>query len=235
MTAAISAEDATRCRWASAGAHLSCWFRFNRPRCCVARGPSAKALVSMRSAISLWTRSAALHGGARHRPGYWVVRPVNTEPSPPTSIRSACNCETDRLREIHRRASYIWPEDRPNLDANPDIFGVDHTAITAGRVRVTTDRTGELLGFATWRPTGSDARLDDLFVEPHAMRRGIGSALVDDAAHRAGQAGLGRLLVVAHPRTLTFYKRAGFVEEGPATTRFGPALQLARDLRQPSS
>jgi GNAT superfamily N-acetyltransferase len=110
---------------------------------------------------------------------------------------------------------------------------VDTTAIAAGRVRVALDTTGNLLGFATWRPTGEDAELDDLFVEPQAMRHGIGSALLDDAAQRARQAGLARLLVVAHPRTLRFYRRAGFVEQGSAATRFGPALRLARDL-QPS-
>jgi GNAT superfamily N-acetyltransferase len=158
----------------------------------------------------------------------------STEPSPLTSIRSASQGETDSLREIHRRASYIWPEDRHNLDRNPEIFGVDRRAVTAGRVRVAVDRTGRLLGFATWRPTGDDAELDDLFVEPRATRRGIGSALVHDAAERASQAGHARLLVVAHPRTLTFYKRAGFVEEGSATTKFGPACQLAHDLQRAS-
>ena len=150
------------------------------------------------------------------------------------SIRSAGPGEIDSLREIHRRASYIWPEDRHDLERNPDIFGVDPGAVDAGRVRVAVDRDGRLLGFATWRPTGGDAELDDLFVEPQAMRRGIGSALLHDAARRAGRAGHARLLVVAHPRTLTFYERAGFVEEGPATTRFGPASRLARDLLQPS-
>jgi hypothetical protein len=38
------------------------------------------------------------------------------------------------------------------------------------------------------------------------------------------------LTVVAHPRTLEFYGRAGFVEEGRAMTDFGPALRLRRDL-----
>jgi GNAT superfamily N-acetyltransferase len=102
--------------------------------------------------------------------------------------------------------------------------------VAAGRVRVAIDPAGTLLGFATWRPTGEDAELDDLFVEPEAMRRGIGRALVDDAAESASRAGFTRLLVVGHPRTLAFYRRAEFVERGPAETRFGPALRLARDL-----
>src|SRR3954449_2533644 len=150
--------------------------------------------------------------------------------TPSGRIRTARRGEADLLREIHRRASSIWAEDRPNLDANPHLFGVDARSLEAGRVRVAVDDTGKLLGFATWRPTGEDAELDDLFVEPDAMRRGIGSDLVHDAAQCAGRAGLARLFVVGHPRTLTFYKRVGFAEKGPATTRFGPALRLERDL-----
>ena len=150
--------------------------------------------------------------------------------TPSRHIRTASRREADLLREIHHRASYIWAEDRPNLDANPNLFGVDPKSLEAGRVRVAVDDTGKLLGFATWRLTGDHAELDDLFVEPDAMRRGIGSALVHDAAQCAGRAGLTRLFVVGHPRTLTFYKRVGFVEKGPATTRFGPALRLERDL-----
>ncbi len=152
------------------------------------------------------------------------------DPSPLTTIRAARPGEADLLREIHRRASYIWRDDKPHLDANPDIFGVDHTAITAGRVRVAVDNTGKPLGFATWRPTGEAAELDDLFVEPDKMRLGIGTALVDDAAESVRAAGLGRLFVVAHSRTLTFYNRAGFVVQGSAATRFGPALRLVREL-----
>lgn len=152
--------------------------------------------------------------------------------TPAIGIRTARHAEAEHLRQIHRRASYIWPEDRPSLDANPHIFGVDSESLAAGRVRVAVDGTGRLLGFATWRPTGDDAELDDLFVEPDAMRRGIGSALVHDAAHRAGQAGLARLLVVGHSRTLRFYMRVGFTDEGSANTEFGPALRLARDLNQ---
>jgi GNAT superfamily N-acetyltransferase len=75
-----------------------------------------------------------------------------------------------------------------------------------------------------------DAELDDLFIEPHAMRRGLGRALVDDAADQAGRAGHRRLLVIAHPRTRAFYQRASFVEIGSASTRFGPARRFARDL-----
>jgi GNAT superfamily N-acetyltransferase len=102
--------------------------------------------------------------------------------------------------------------------------------MVAGRVRAAVDDDDRVLGFATWRPTGADAELDDLFVEPHAMRRGLGGALVDDAADQAAQAGHSRLLVVGHARTRAFYEREGFADVGPATTRFGLARRFAREL-----
>ncbi len=97
-------------------------------------------------------------------------------------------------------------------------------------MRVAVNGAGDLLGFATWSPASEEAELIDLFVEPDAMRRGIGSALVRDAAQRVAEAGLARLSVVAHRRTFAFYERAGFVDVGAATTQFGPARRLVRDL-----
>src|SRR5882757_5448240 len=93
-------------------------------------------------------------------------------------IRDASPDDADGLREIHRRASYIWPEDRHHLDAHPEVFGVDPGALNAGHVRIACDAEGNMLGFATVRPKANHgAELEDLFVEPAAMRRGIGHTL----------------------------------------------------------
>ena len=72
--------------------------------------------------------------------------------------------------------------------------------------------------------------LDDLFVEPRLMRQGIGRALVEDAAARAVRAGSAAMTVVAHPRNFAFYESVGFVRGEPVATRFGPAVQLRRQL-----
>ncbi len=146
-------------------------------------------------------------------------------------IRDGAPEDADALRDIHRRASYIWTEDRHHLDAHPEVFGVDPEALAAGDVRLAHDAGGIPLGFATARPTANrGAELEDLFVEPAAMRRGIGRALVEDAARRGAERGWTRLHVIAAPRTLSFYERAGFRTEGAASTRFSPALSLVRAL-----
>jgi GNAT superfamily N-acetyltransferase len=87
------------------------------------------------------------------------------------------------------------------------------------------------VGFATLRPAPErECVLEDLFVEPAVMRTGIGRALLEDGIARAVADGHRVMSVVAAPRTLGFYERLGFVGEGDAATRFGPALRLSRKL-----
>jgi GNAT superfamily N-acetyltransferase len=142
-------------------------------------------------------------------------------------IRTATPADADGLRALHRRSSYIWKEDRPHFEAHPDLFGVDPAALAAGHARVAINDGGAIVGFAT---VTAACELEDLFVEPELMRRGIGSELVADAVARAEAAGQTRMTVVAATRTLRFYERNRFVVEGEAPTLFGPALRLARAL-----
>jgi len=143
-------------------------------------------------------------------------------------IRDARPAERSALSDLHRRSSYVWIEDRANLDAHPDALGVGREAIAEGRVRVAVDRGGKLVGFVVVANAGDACELEDLFVDPEVMRRGIGRALVQDAAARALLAGFDQISVVAHERTFGFYESVGFVRGEPVATRFGPATRLRR-------
>lgn len=148
-----------------------------------------------------------------------------------TQIRNATAAEREALGELHRHSSYVWEADRANLDAHPDALGVAGEAIAEGRVRVAVSAGGELIGVSVVAG-GSDGvcELDDLFVEPRVMRRGIGRALVEDAAARAVLAGSAAITVVAHPRNFAFCESVGFVRGEPVATRLGPAVKLRREL-----
>jgi GNAT superfamily N-acetyltransferase len=140
-------------------------------------------------------------------------------------LRTAEPADEGALRELHHRASYIWSEDRAHLDAHPEVFGVAEGAIEAGSTRVACGHDGRIVGFATLLDRGADANvLEDLFVDPGEMRAGIGRILVEDAASRTARP----ISVIAQERTRRFYERAGFVLDGAAQTRFGPALRLTR-------
>ena len=56
----------------------------------------------------------------------------------------------------------------------------------------------------------------------------IGTALIEAATNEARRRGLSLLTVVANPTAEAFYLSCGFAVEGPAETRFGPAMRMSR-------
>ena len=62
--------------------------------------------------------------------------------------------------------------------------------------------------------TGQIGELDDLFVDPDWMRRGIATALVLDALANAREQEVARIEVTANGHALAFYESVGFVSDG---------------------
>lgn len=148
------------------------------------------------------------------------------------AIRDARPDEAPALAALQRRSADVWDEYRAQLAANPDAIEPPHRAIADGRVRVAADASGRLLGFSVVLPI-RDGRceLDDLFVEPEWMRRGVGRLLVADLTARAAAAGASHVEVIANPNALAFYERLGFETTGQASTRFGEAPRMSLELR----
>lgn len=146
-------------------------------------------------------------------------------------IRDARPGEALALESLQRRSSDVWEDTRDQLAAHPDAIAPPHEAIAEGRVRVAVEASGRRLGFSVVLPL-EDGRceLDDLFVEPDSMRRGVGRMLVEDVAGRAAAAGGHHVDVIANPNALGFYERVGFEVTGRASTRFGDAPRMTLDL-----
>jgi len=146
-------------------------------------------------------------------------------------IRDARPDEAHALESLQRRASDVWAEYREQLAAHPDAIAPPDRAIEEGRARVAVDAAGRLLGFSVVLAV-EDGRceLDDLFVEPDWMRRGVGRLLVHDVARRAAAAGAGHIDVIANPNALGFYARLGFDVTGQTSTRFGSAPRMTLEL-----
>jgi GNAT superfamily N-acetyltransferase len=142
-------------------------------------------------------------------------------------VRDAAADERGALEALQRRASDVWEEYRGALAAHRDAIALAPELIAAGCVRVAVSVDGEVLGFSVLlAPRDGVCALDGLFVEPEAMRTGVGRALIADAATRARAEGAMRISVIANPRAVGFYERLGFVAGEPATTRFGPAVWM---------
>jgi ribosomal protein S18 acetylase RimI-like enzyme len=146
-------------------------------------------------------------------------------------VRDATADEALALESLQRRASDVWPEYREPLAEHPEAIAPPHQAIAEGRVRVIADGSGSPLGFSVVLPVrGGRCELDDLFVEPDSMRRGIGRLLVHDLAERAAEAGATQVDVIANPNAVGFYARLGFTITGQASTQFGDAPRMTLDL-----
>jgi GNAT superfamily N-acetyltransferase len=93
------------------------------------------------------------------------------------------------------------------------------------------EENGSVVGFATWAETdGGSIELEDLFVDPKWMRRGIATALVNCVCDVLRSRGAGTLEVTASPDALGFYRAAGFVDIGVAQTAFGRAPHMRLTL-----
>jgi GNAT superfamily N-acetyltransferase len=134
-------------------------------------------------------------------------------------IRDGTPADLSAIEGIFRRAALTNEGDRDWIAAHPDEFGVDEANAIEGRTRVAVVAE-RIVGFATL--VGNE--LEDLFIDPDWMRRGIATALVRDAA-----ATVDRIDVTANTHAQAFYEAAGFVHDGPAQTSGGPAHRMHLD------
>jgi ribosomal protein S18 acetylase RimI-like enzyme len=86
---------------------------------------------------------------------------------------------------------------------------------------------------AAIRPEGSTLALEDLWVDPSAIGRGVGRLLVRHAAERGRALGATRLVLEAYPNAVGFYERLGARRIGDSEPGvWGRRLPLmALDLR----
>jgi len=141
-------------------------------------------------------------------------------------IRLGTPSDLDRIAEVYRSASLSNPGDRDRLLAHPEYLVLDPDGLTEGRTHVA-EEDGSVVGFATWAETdGGGMELEDLFVDPQWMRRGIATALVDCVVEALRSRGADTLEVTASPDALGFYRSVGFIDVGVAQTSFGSAPHL---------
>lgn len=148
---------------------------------------------------------------------------------PNVEIRNATPDDVASLADVYRRASLSNDGDRPMLLAHPETLVLDASSVLAGWTRVGVV-AGRVVGFATTRPTGEVAELDDLFVDPDLMRRGVARALIADALEVARLHGWRRIEVTGNGHALEFYEAVGFVRQGMTATPFGEGFRMHLDV-----
>jgi GNAT superfamily N-acetyltransferase len=140
-------------------------------------------------------------------------------------IRLGTPSDLDTITDVYRSASLSNAGDRDRLLAHPEYLVLEPEGLTEGRTHVA-EEDGSVVGFATWAETDGGIELEDLFVDPKWMRRGIATALVDRIADVVRSRDADTLEVTASPDALEFYRALGFIDAGVAETAFGSAPRM---------
>ena len=145
-------------------------------------------------------------------------------------IRAAEPADMPALSAVYRRASLSNDGDRPGLLAHPEFLEFSDLAVREGRTRVALagDRVA---GFASWLAAGPGVvEVEDLFVDPDWMRRGIGTALVRDLIGIARRAGARRAEVTGNRHALALYHSVGFTVDHEVATTLGAGVRMHLDI-----
>jgi GNAT superfamily N-acetyltransferase len=149
-----------------------------------------------------------------------------------TDIRVRLGLQGDLpvLRDLYRRASLSNSGDMAALLAHPEVLVMTDEGISEGRTCVATWTGNQIVGFATTLHVGHALELEDLFVDPDWMRRGVGRRLLLDVVALAGREEVQRIEVTANPHAMAFYETVGFVRDGAVETQFGPGVRMHLDV-----
>src|SRR3954447_6621883 len=151
------------------------------------------------------------------------------------SVRDAVPGDEPALARIFRRASLSNAGDRDTLFAHPEALTLPGDDVLAGdRTLVATSADGTVVGFARTRPTDRGVlELDDLFVDPDAMGRGVARQLILRIVTEAAAEDVVRMDVTANCHARGFHRAVGFLTGAPVDTEFGPAQRMHLDVPLP--
>ena len=120
-------------------------------------------------------------------------------------VRPAREQDVEHVRAVFQRASLSNQGDVAALMAHPDALVWQPAAAGLDRTLVAVDDAGELLGFATATPVEDGLELDDLFVDPAFMRRGVARALIGRLVEEAAADGRQWIEVTGNEHAAGFY------------------------------
>jgi GNAT superfamily N-acetyltransferase len=100
--------------------------------------------------------------------------------------------------------------------------------IAQGQVLVAEDQCGSLMGVASLEAMETEGKFDLslLFVEPSAIRTGVGRTLFEAAIKLVAKDGGTSLSILADPFAASFYQRLGAVKVGEAPSDAIPGRYL---------
>jgi N-acetylglutamate synthase-like GNAT family acetyltransferase len=120
-------------------------------------------------------------------------------------LRPAASGDYERVRELTLESKAHWGYDRDFVRS-----WAEGLTFESDRERWVAEVEGEIVAWAALVPPSDGvAVLDDLWVDPPSMGRGLGSRLFRLVADRARELGAERLEWGAEPNSVGFYEKVG--------------------------
>jgi GNAT superfamily N-acetyltransferase len=153
-----------------------------------------------------------------------------------TVLRPARLDDAPALTALCHRSKAYWGYDDDFMRACSAELTVTKSDISNSMVEIA-DRGGWPVGMAQLRIDGDVAVLEKLFVDPAAMRQGIGRRLLAWAKCKALRRGATHMVVVSDPNAIDFYRGLGgelecMVPSGSIAGRSIPRLRFSLSKRQ---
>jgi len=128
-------------------------------------------------------------------------------------IRAAMETEAEVLSALAMRAKAHWGYADQALERWQAQLAISPADIRGKPTFVATIED-EIVGFYSLLPSGESWDLDNLWVSPLFMRRGVGQALLEHALETAARGGATEVTVDADPNDEAFYLQCGAVRRG---------------------
>ncbi len=146
----------------------------------------------------------------------------------PIRLRAAVPDEAQDLTELALRSKAIWGYDQAFMEACREEMTVTPANITNAKGRImVAEQSGQLLGYsALARVCDEGCELEALFIDPGALRQGIGSLLLAHCVNAARQAGASIITIQADPQAAPFYLAAGARQVGERESGSVPGRML---------
>jgi GNAT superfamily N-acetyltransferase len=142
-------------------------------------------------------------------------------------IRRALPGEADILSALAMRSKAHWGYDQEFLEVVRPILTFTEKALTDSPVFVLAVG-GEVAGVYRLSGLPPEGELEDLWLDPGMIGRGLGRLLFDHAVGTAAELGFDSLLIESEPNAEGFYLTMGAIHVGDRRSVTGRTLSLMR-------
>jgi GNAT superfamily N-acetyltransferase len=147
------------------------------------------------------------------------------------TIRRARPADRDALAALAFRSKAHWGYDDAFMERSRDAHTPSDAYLADDPVFVAVDDRGTAIGFYGFVREGRELWLNDLWIEPAAIRTGAGKALFAHAVETARAAGDAAFFIESDPNAEGFYLAMGAVRAGErvaaSSGRVLPVLRYA--------